>query len=243
MHHTSLHNYSRTCGSDARNMLYARLMHMLATPFSSSLHTLLLPTSPHSFTRLQRVFGGQRTAAASRCARGTVCAPNQLASHTLVACELAAHLVFCSWSKLCTPCAAPTTIPPKDTASVQPPSELPLHALFTHPFNSTQQLHSRPASTPSSTPSHCPPDPPPAAPTSPLAPLPHIQPRSAPLPNPPPPSTHCEASKSQHLNHPRRKSPAASSWKESKQLDSHETKTTAPSRPKPLLLKKQQVTA
>src|SRR3546814_2777991 len=77
---------------------------------------------------------------------------------------------------------------------------------------------------------------PPAALTPPLAPPPHIQARSAPLQNPTPPTTHCGASKCQHLNHPRRKSPAASSWKESKQLDSHETKTTAPSRPKPLLL-------
>src|SRR3546814_13199432 len=68
----------------------------------------------------------------------------------------------------------------------------------------------------------------PAALTPPLAPPPHIQARSAPLQNPTPPSTHCGASKCQHLNHPRRKSPAASSWKESKQLDSHETKTTAP---------------
>src|SRR3546814_9038327 len=54
----------------------------------------------------------------------------------------------------------------------------------------------------------------PAALTPPLAPPPHIQARSAPLQNPTPPSTHCGASKCQHLNHPRRKSPAASSWKE-----------------------------
>lgn len=92
-------------------------------------------------------------------------------------------------------------------------------------FNNTQQLHSRTNSTLSSIPYHRTPNPPPAAPTPPLAPLPHIQPRSAPLPNAPPPAAHRNTSTCQHLNHPRRKSPAASSWKESKQLDSHETKT------------------
>src|SRR3546814_2866893 len=113
------------------------------------------------------MFGGQRTAAVSRCARGTVCAPNQLASHTLVACELAARLVFCSWSKAEQALCSPTTIPPEDTTHLQPSGELPVHArshLFqqhtTTPFKShfNALLH--------------PPTLPPAALTPPLAPPP-----------------------------------------------------------------------
>src|SRR3546814_18697392 len=86
------------------------------------------------------MFGGQRTAAVSRCARGTVCAPNQLASHTLVACELAARLVFCSWSKAEQALCSHTTIPPKDTTHLQPPGELPVHAC-SHLFQQHTTTH------------------------------------------------------------------------------------------------------
>src|SRR3546814_15742621 len=122
-------------------------MHRLATPVSFSLHTLLLPTSPRSFKRLQRMFGGQRTAAVSRCARGTVCAPNQLASHTLVACELAARLVFCSWSKLSKPCAPPRPSRQKILRACSRQVSclfMPVHTSF----NSIPQPHSRLTSTP-----------------------------------------------------------------------------------------------
>src|SRR3546814_17490094 len=102
------------------------------------------------------MFGGQRTAAVSRCARGTVCAPNQLASHTLVACELAARLVFCSWSKLSKPCSPTRPSSQKILRTCRRQASclyMPVHTSF----NSIPHHHSSHTSTTSSTPQPHPP--------------------------------------------------------------------------------------
>lgn len=232
MHHTLLHNHSRICCSYDHSMLHTCILHILATPSSFSPCILCCcSTPPHLF---QATAGNVRLTA--HCCSIPLCmgggGRRYKCTHP-VRCELT-HTPCLSSSLLPAPPLPPTTITPKDTVRA-------LHAVNCHFTPSSRHLSAtnhnsihRSLQRPFA-PLPPPPNPLPAALTLPLTPLPHVQPRSAPLHNPP-----CQACTAQQAStnttttHRTNRLPPLHG-KRANSSTAITKKTTAPSRPTPHL--------